>query len=204
MPRYALESMELLTGIFSAFGLSVSAGLNAYIPLLVVGLMDRFTSLLELSNPYDIVSNPAVLIVLGVLTVVEIVADKVPAVNHINDAIQTFVRPTAGALVFAASTSAAELNPAVAVIAGLLVSGGVHATKSTIVRPAVTATTAGIGNTPVSAAEDVIATIASILAVVAPILVGMLLLAFFYLIWRWIGKLTRRNRDPSMRSAFRK
>lgn len=196
--------MELLTGIFSAFGLSVSAGLNAYIPLLVVGLMDRFTSLLELSNPYDIVSNPAVLIVLGMLTVVEIVADKVPAVNHINDAIQTFVRPTAGALVFAASTSAAELNPAVAVIAGLLVSGGVHATKSTIVRPAVTATTAGIGNTPVSAAEDVIATIASILAVVAPILVGMLLLAFFYLIWRWIGKLTRRNRDPSMRSAFRK
>ncbi|MBT8201540.1 MAG: DUF4126 domain-containing protein [Acidimicrobiia bacterium] len=190
--------MELLTGLFSAFGLSVSAGLNAYIPLLVVGLMDRFTSLLELSNPYDIVSNPAVLIALGALTVVEIVADKVPAVNHINDAIQTFVRPTAGALVFAASTSAAELNPAVAVIAGLLVSGGVHATKSTVVRPAVTATTAGIGNTPVSAAEDVVATVTSVLAVVAPILVAILLLAFSYLIWRWVRRLTRRKREPTI------
>ncbi|NNC42680.1 MAG: DUF4126 domain-containing protein [Acidimicrobiia bacterium] len=190
--------MELLTGLFSAFGLSVSAGLNAYIPLLVVGLMDRFTSLLELSNPYDIISNPSVLIALGALTVVEIVADKVPAVNHINDAIQTFVRPTAGALVFAASTSAAELNPAVAVIAGLLVSGGVHATKSTVVRPAVTATTAGIGNTPVSAAEDVVATVTSVLAVVAPILVAILLLAFSYLIWRWVRRLTRRKREPTI------
>ena len=186
--------MELLTGIFSAFGLSASAGLNAYIPLLVVGLMDRFSNLLDLSSPYDIVSNPAVLIVLGVLTAVEIVADKVPAVNHANDAIQTFVRPTAGAIVFAASTSAAELNPAVAVIAGLLVSGGVHATKSTVVRPAVTLTTAGIGNTPVSVAEDVLATITSVLAVLLPILVGILIVLFAFLTWRWIRRL--RSRTP--------
>ncbi len=191
--------MELLTGIFSAFGLSASAGLNAYIPLLVVGLMNRFTDLLELSGPYDIVSNPAVLAVLGVLTAIEVVADKVPAINHVNDAIQTFVRPTAGALVFVASTSAAELNPAVAVIAGLLVSGGVHATKSTVVRPAVTATTAGIGNTPVSAAEDVLATFASILAVLAPILLAILLLLFIYLVWRWIRRLRHKDRpEPSV------
>jgi hypothetical protein len=190
--------MELLTGIFSAFGLSASAGLNAYIPLLVVGLMDRFTDLLNLSSPYDIVSNAAVLSVLGVLTAVEIVADKVPAVNHVNDAIQTFVRPTAGAIVFAASTSAAELNPAIAVIAGLLVSGGVHATKSTVVRPAVTATTAGIGNTPVSAAEDLLATVASVLAVLAPILVGILILLFVYLTWRWIRRLRAKDStEPS-------
>ena len=37
--------MELLTGLFSAFGLSASAGLNAYIPLLIIALMARFTHL---------------------------------------------------------------------------------------------------------------------------------------------------------------
>ena len=185
--------MELLSGILSAFGLSASAGLNAYIPLLVVGLMDRFTSLLDLSSPYDLVSNPAVLIVLGVLTAVEVIADKVPAVNHANDAIQTFVRPTAGALVFAASTSAAELNPVVAVIAGLLVSGGVHATKSTVVRPAVTATTAGIGNTPVSVAEDFLATVTSVIAVILPILVGIMLVFMAWILWRWITRIRSRG-----------
>ena len=41
--------MELLTGIFTAFGLSASAGLNAYIPLLLVGLLARYTDLINLN-----------------------------------------------------------------------------------------------------------------------------------------------------------
>ncbi len=181
--------MELVSGIFSAFGLSASAGLNAYIPLLVVGFMDRYTGLLDLSSPYDAISHPAVLIVLGALTFVEIVADKLPAVNHVNDAIQTFVRPTAGAILFAASTSAAELNAGLAVIAGLLVSGGVHATKSTVVRPAVTAATAGVGNAPVSAAEDILATVTSFLAILLPIVVGVLLAFVAYGVYRLVRRL---------------
>src|SRR3989304_611050 len=89
--------MELLLGVFSAFGLSASAGLNAYIPLLVVGVIAHyFPKTLTLSQPYDLIANPWILILLGILVIIEMIADKVPAVNHINDLIQTVIRPAAG------------------------------------------------------------------------------------------------------------
>ena len=96
--------MELLLGVFSAFGLSASAGLNAYIPLLVIGVIAHyFPNTLNLSTPFDLIANPWILILLGVLVIIEMVADKVPAVNHLNDLIQTVVRPVAGAIAFAAA-----------------------------------------------------------------------------------------------------
>jgi hypothetical protein len=73
-------------GIFTAFGLSASAGLNAYIPLLVIALLARFTDLIVLNSPWDTLANPWVIGLLVVLSTIEFFADKVPAVNHINDA----------------------------------------------------------------------------------------------------------------------
>src|SRR5512142_59648 len=98
--------MDALFGIFSAFGLSASAGLNAYIPLLIVGVIAHYTNWITLNKPYDLLANPWILILIALLTIVEMVADKVPAVNHINDIIQTIIRPVAGAVVFAASANA--------------------------------------------------------------------------------------------------
>ncbi|MEW5940671.1 MAG: DUF4126 domain-containing protein, partial [Chloroflexota bacterium] len=148
--------MELLTGVFSAFGLSASAGLNAYIPLLVIGVLDHYTDWITLQEPWDLLSNPWILILLGILLIIEMLADKIPAVNHLNDAIQTFVRPAAGAVAFAASANViTDVNPVFALACGLLVAGTVHATKAAVVRPVVTATTGGAGNVPVSVAEDV-------------------------------------------------
>lgn len=178
--------MELLTGIFTAFGLSASAGLNAYIPLLIVGLLARYTNLLTLNQPWDTLSNPWSILLLCILVIIEMLADKVPAVNHINDLIQTFVRPTAGAIAFAASANVVtDINPALALAAGLLVAGTVHLTKAGVVRPAVTATTGGAGNIPVSIAEDITSTILSIVAVVLPILIGTLLVVIAsFIVWR--------------------
>ncbi len=185
--------MDILTAVFSALGLSASAGLNAYIPLLVMGLVNRFTGLIELSAPYDIVSNWWVIGTLLVLIVIEVFADNAPVVNHINDLIQTFIRPSAGALAFAASTDGIQMNPALAVVAGLLVAGSVHTTKAVVVRPAVTATTGGLGNPPVSIAEDIIAASVSFLALAIPILIGVLILVFGYPIVRWVMRLRRRK-----------
>ena len=107
--------MDALFGILSAFGLSASAGLNAYIPLLVVGVIAHYTNWINLSQPYDMLANPWILIVVGILLIIEMLADKVPAVNHINDIIQTVFRPAAGAIVFAASAHAiTDVNPIVA------------------------------------------------------------------------------------------
>jgi hypothetical protein len=182
--------MQLLTGIFTAFGLSASAGLNAYIPLLVVGVIAHyFPQVLTLTKPWDTLANPWVILFLCVLVIIEMLADKVPAINHINDLIQTFIRPAAGAIVFAASANVVtDIHPALALACGLLVAGTVHVAKAGVVRPIVTATTGGTANAPVSIAEDITSTILSILAVVVPILVGTLIVVAVAFIIYWLYK----------------
>jgi hypothetical protein len=192
--------MEVLSGIFSAFGLSASAGLNAYIPLLIVALLARYTELIRLNQPWDTLANGWVIALLVVLSVIEFFADKIPAVNHVNDAIQTIIRPAAGAIAFAASAKViTDIHPVLSLAAGLIVAGSVHAVKAAAVRPAVTATTGGAGNVPVSIAEDIVSTILSILAVVVPVLISVLLVMFaawvIWLLWR------RANRDQLKRMA---
>ena len=184
--------MELLLGVFSAFGLSASAGLNAYIPLLVIGVIAHyFPNTLTLSQPWDLIANPWILILLGVLVIIEMVADKVPAVNHINDVIQTFVRPAAGAIAFAASAKVVtDINPVLALACGLLMAGSVHVAKAAALRPAVTAATGGAGNVPVSIAEDIIAFITSVLAILIPIVVGTILIILLALVLWWLWRRT--------------
>jgi len=160
--------------------------LNAYIPLLVVGVIAHYTDWITLSNPWDLLANPWVLIVLGILVIIEMLADKIPAVNHINDILQTFVRPAAGAVAFAASAKViTDINPVLALICGLLVAGSVHAVKAVAVRPVVTATTGGAGNVPVSIAEDILSTVTSILAIVIPIMVVFILILMIALFYWW-------------------
>ncbi len=180
--------MDALFGIITAFGLSASAGLNAYIPLLVVGVIAHYTDWIKLTAPYDLLANPWILILVGLLLIVEMLADKVPAVNHINDIIQTVFRPAAGAIVFASSAHVITgVHPLLALACGLLVAGGVHTVKSVAVRPAVTATTGGAGNVPVSIAEDVTSTVLSILSIVIPVLVAVILVILVSLViwWFW-------------------
>jgi len=190
--------MELLSGIFSAFGLSASAGLNAYIPLLVVALVARFTDWITLNQPWDTLSNGWVIGLLVVLSIIEFFADKIPAVNHANDIIQTLVRPIAGAIVFAASAKVVtNIHPVLSLACGLFVAGSVHAVKSVAVRPTVTATTAGVGNIPVSIAEDLLATFVSILAAVVPVFISALIILItawvIWLFWRRVNRERRMN-----------
>lgn len=185
--------MDLLTGIFTAFGLSASAGLNAYIPLLVVGLLARYTQLLKLSQPWDTLASPWIILLLCALIIVEMLADMTPLVNHLNDLIQTIVRPVAGAIAFAASADVVtDVSPVLALAAGLLVAGTVHVTKAGVVRPAVTATTGGAGNVPVSIAENITSTVLSIVAVILPIIIGTLLVVIAsFIVWRIWKKMDR-------------
>lgn len=179
--------MELIYGLFTAFGLSASAGLNAYIPLLVVALLARFTDLVTLRDPWNALESWWVIGLLVLLSMVEFFADKFPAVNHFNDLVQTFIRPTAGAIAFAASANVVtRINPVFAMMLGLLIAGGVHSVKSFAVRPMVTASTAGIGNTPVSVIEDIISTIVSVLSVVLPVILMLILVGV--ILWLWVRR----------------
>ena len=178
--------IEALSAIAGAIGLSTSAGLNAYLPLLVVGLTARYTNLITLNGPWDILTNGWVLAVLAVLLLIEITVDKIPLIDTLNDGIQTVGRPLAGAILFAAGSGiAGEHHPVLAFIAGLVIAGGVHTVK-TMARPAVTATTGGMGNWLVSFVEDVLSFITVIVAILVPLLVLFLvvvILIFFF--WNW-------------------
>ena len=180
--------MEMLQGIFSAFGLSASAGLNAYIPLLVTALLARFTHLIMLNKPWDTLTSWWIIGLLVILVLIEFFVDKVPIVNHINDAIQTFIRPTAGAILFAASTNTvSDIHPILALGLGLLIAGSVHVFKSAAIRPALTATTGGVANVPVSVVEDATSTTLSVLSIVVPIAVASLTVLFVtWAVWQFI------------------
>lgn len=188
--------IEAIAGIGTAFGLSGSAGLNAYIPLLIVALAGRFPTgnpLIELASPYNLLSNGWVIGLLVVLLAIEMLVDKIPAVDTLNDGIQTFVRPVAGAILFAGSSSAiSDMNPILAILAGVLTAGGVHATKG-LVRPVVTATTGGTGNWAVSLTEDFAAVGMSLLAIFIPVVAGILVIISVIAIILIIRRIRKRK-----------
>jgi uncharacterized membrane protein HdeD (DUF308 family) len=114
--------------------------------------------------------------------------DKVPAVDSVNDVIQTFIRPAAGAVLFAANAQViTDISPIFTILAGLLLAGSVHVTKG-VIRPVVTTTTAGTGNWLVSLIEDLIAFFVSILSVLIPILALLLTIFFLFLGFSWLRR----------------
>lgn len=181
------ELFTTISSICAAFGLSGAAGLNAYIPLLTIALMQN-RGVLHLVKPYDVMGEWWVIALLAVLLVVEIIADKIPGVDHINDVISTAIRPTAGALIFAAQMGQVEwVHPAVWIVLGLLMSGGVHTGKA-VSRPIINLGTAGIGGPIVSVLEDLVSVTLSIVAILLPILAVVLLVVFGWILFKLFRK----------------
>jgi Domain of unknown function (DUF4126) len=183
----------LLTALLSGFGLAAPAGLNAYIPLLILALADRFSDHVTLDAPYDLISSFWGISALLILLTVELIADKIPGVDHVNDVVQTAIRPAAGAVLVMAETASSDLgdiNPALALFIGLFTAGAVHGAKASV-RPAVTVSTGGIGNPIISTLEDIVAAVTSIVAIVVPLLLILILPLFAIALWR----IYRRLRD---------
>jgi hypothetical protein len=193
--------LEALTGT----GLAASAGLNAYIPLLTMGLLARYTDVIDLPGGWQWLSNGWVLGILAVLLAVEVVADKVPVVDHVNDVLQTVVRPTAGGLAFGAGSSAQTVTVSdpgsffgshqwVPVAAGVLIALSVHGVKAAS-RPVVNATTGGLGAPVASTAEDFSSVVLSLLAILLPVLVLVGIALLGYAGWWVIRRRRRRRRE---------
>ena len=186
-----------MLNIISAFGLAGSAGLNAYIPLFIVALAAHYPlndPLIKLQAPYDAIGSWWAIMIIAFFLIIEMLADKAPAVDTLNDGIQTFIRPAAGAILFAASAHIiTDIHPALALTAGLLTAGSVHAVKSTA-RPVVTAATGGAGNWAVSLAEDAAALTMTLLAILVPALAGLALLVIAFVIYRLARRWRRRSK----------
>ena len=192
--------LEILTGT----GLAAAAGLNAYIPLLLMGIAGRI-DWIQLPNGWLWLENEWVMVILGVLFIIEIIADKVPAVDSVNDWIQTAVRPASGGIVFAGgigTSTVAVDDPGnffssgawIPVVIGIVLALLMSLAKSAV-RPVANIATGGAAAPALSTAEDGASIVLVILAIVAPVLVlialGLVILCFILLLRR----MRRRRRE---------
>ena len=180
---------DFLPALALAIALAASAGLRAWLPLLLAGGLARF-GVLDLGPSYQFLASNKALVLFGVATAIELVGDKVPAVDHALDAIGTLLRPAAGALL-AASVLGTVADPLTSAVLGTAVGAPSalvpHAAKSAL-RVAATATTAGLANPLLSLLEDLISVVTFVLAILAPLLVVAALGLTLYLASRWLRR----------------
>jgi hypothetical protein len=193
-----LDAATAAGSLLAALGLSGAAGLNAWIPLLAIGLLGR-AGQLELAEGYDVLESTTALAVIGVLFVLDFVGDKVPAIDSLLHTAGSVVHPLAGAIVFASPTELPTDVPSLVLFAlGAGVAGSLHATRATI-RPASTTLTAGAGNPVLSLAEDIGSALLSVVAVFAPILGALGLVVLVLVAALWWRRIRRSRRRRGLR-----
>ena len=196
--------LAALTGM----GLSAAAGLNAYIPFLIVALIAKFTDVLVLPASFGWMESWWAIGIDTALLLAEVVLDKIPAVDTVNDTIQTFIRPAMGGVIFAATQAAENIessqwmqeNSWVGIALGVVVSLLVHGGKMAA-RPAINAGTLGAGAPVVSTVEDGASIGLSLIAIFLPVLViAVLALIVWLAVWLWLR--IRRRRRRKGRTAY--
>jgi hypothetical protein len=184
--------------------LAAAAGLNAWMPLFLLGLADRLLPAFALPAGWSWLSSDVALWVVGALLVLEIVADKIPALDSVNDIIQSVIRPAAGGIAFGAGAGSQTIavdDPAsffadgtwVPVVVGVAIALVVHVVKATT-RVAANATTGGIAAPVLSTVEDGASFALAASAIVVPVLAGILLLGLIIGAVVLLRRLARRRR----------
>ena len=192
-----MESVDWTTIVPSlamGIGLAACAGIRAWLPLLMAGALARW-GIIELGPSFQFIAGNRALILFGVATVIEILADKIPAVDHALDSLSTVLRPAAGSLL-AASVLWQVSDPLTALALGVAVGAPTslvpHAAKS-LLRAASTTFTGGLANPFISILEDLMTVALFVLTVLIPVVVAAVLLSISLLVVR---RLTRRSSAP--------
>jgi hypothetical protein len=185
--------MNIIQVLGLAMGAAWTAGINLYATVAVLGLLAHY-KLAHLPGGLHVLDNWIIIGVALFLYVIEFVADKIPYVDTVWDAVHTFIRVPAGAVLAAAAT--ADINTEVQIIA-FLVGGGLalttHGTKASL-RAGANLSPEPVTNWTLSLLEDVIAIAAAIIAILSPVvIIGVI--AIFLLVFAWIfPKVVRRLR----------
>lgn len=189
--------------------LAASAGLNAWMPLFLLGLADRFLPAVDLPQGWSWISGDIALWVLGALLVLEMIADKIPALDSVNDVVQSVLRPASGGIVFGAGASAQTVavddpaaffseNTWVPIVSGIVIALIVHAVKAGT-RVAANTMTGGLAAPVLSTAEDGASFLLAALAIVVPLLAIALLIALIVGVVLFLRR--RRERAEAVRPA---
>ena len=186
--------VTLFTNLLGAIGLGSASGLNAWIPLLGLGIAERL-GVVTLTEPFDRLGSTPALLVLGLLFLVDLIGDKIAVIDHVLHAAGTVVAPVSGAIVFAAQENLlSQSHPWAAALAGVVLGESVQLARGAV-RPAVTAGTAGVGNPVVSAVEDAVSFVMTVLAILVPVLAFVVLVVMTVLVWRRVLRWRRRRAE---------
>jgi uncharacterized membrane protein len=188
-----VSGTNIFLGILLGLGLSASTGLNTFLPLLLLSAAARFhVAGIELGQKFEWLTSDAAIITLIVACVIELVADKIPAVDHFLDSAGTFIRPVAGAL--ASASVLTGIDPMVAAIIGIIVGAptslGLHTLKAGT-RVASSATTFGCANPVLSIVEDILAFMLSVLAIFLPLVVPVALALLVFALYRLMRRVRK-------------
>lgn len=181
-----------------AGGLSWASGVRLYMTLFIAGWFGR-AGWIELPQPLEVLESPWVMAVTGALLLVEFLADKVPGIDSGWDAVQTFIRVPAGAILGAAAIG--EMAPewmAIAALLGGSFAAGAHATKAGS-RALINTSPEPFSNWAASISEDAAVLVALWAAFFHPWLLAAFLLLFLLLAAWLLPKLWR-----GLRWLFRK
>ena len=184
--------------------LAAAAGLNAWIPLFLLGLAAKLLPAVALPAGWSWLGSDIALWIIGALLVLEIVADKIPALDSLNDIVHSIVRPAAGGIAFGAGASARTVavdDPGtffsehtwIPIVAGIVIALAVHAVKATG-RVAANAATAGVAAPVLSTTEDIAAFLLSAAAIIVPVVAAILLVALIVGIAVVVHRRSRRRR----------
>jgi len=186
-----MEPTTLITGLCMGLALAATCGLRAFLPLFVVSLMAHLGHL-DLSDGYAWMGSRMAVVGLGAAVLLELLADKIPVVDHVLDTVAVVIKPVA-AMVAAASVMT-ELDPMLSTVVGLVLGGsmaqGVHLIKAKL-RLMSTALTATVANPFLSIFEDLLALVGTILAFLLPIVVFIAALCLS--IWGYRAWMRRRK-----------
>ncbi|MDQ7981495.1 DUF4126 domain-containing protein [Paraburkholderia sp. SARCC-3016] len=174
----------MLEPLSLAAGLSWGSGLRLYLTVLIAGLLARF-GVIHLPDTLSALSSSWVIGVAAALTVAEFLADKVPAFDSLWDAIHTFIRIPAGAVLAAGALGHAD--PAlltVAALAGGTLAGTAHLTKAGT-RALINLSPEPVSNVVTSTAEEGMVFGGLLLALFAPV-VFLVLLVGFLVVVSWV------------------
>ncbi len=179
-----MDQLGQIAGVISlTMGVAWASGINLYAAILTLGILGA-TGNIALPPSLEILSNPLVLMAAGCMYMVEFVADKIPGVDSGWDAIHTFIRIPAGALLAAGAVG--EVNPALSLAAAILGGGlaaGSHATKAGS-RLLINASPEPVSNWLASLSEDALVIVGLWAALHHPLIFLLLLAGFLcFMIW---------------------
>ena len=190
--------MDAVIGYFTALGLSTAAGLNPYVPVLVLGILSRSTDLIDLSSPWDALEEPLVLAAIAVVAVLDFVGDKIAVIDSVLHAVGMVIAPLAGGVLALGTARAVDIDPTSALVIGVVAALATHMGRSAA-RPVATVTTAGAANPIVSLGEDATSGVLSFTAVIWPVVAFVLVIAVavaLFSLWRTWRRLGTRLQGP--------